>query len=255
MKNINIGVANLVVYNQLRESMFDDSLLMETKNTASKFFDVVKNSPLLLAEFKVFSNIENQYITNDALALKYIEDGIKMFETYTLEDVAVEHEKLVPFINESVFDDERVALYESISTLIAESLSISENVDINKMHDAFSVVMSHLNKPKEKENSDTGYINEEVIEIAINKFNEKYDGMNEEDVKLFKQLVNAGDSEKETLFEEFKEENVTALTKLNEDNVSDKISKSLEKISEMTFNAETADGDIVKLYELRKGLL
>lgn len=257
MKNINIGVANLVVSDKLRESMFDDSLLVETKNTASKFFDVVKNSPVLQLEFKVFNSIENKHINSDALIPNFIDKNVRLFETYTLEELSTEHDKLKPFIGEAVIENEKIALYEAITTLIEESLKLSENVNIDKMHEAFDLVLDHIRQPKEDESTNIvpEIINEEVIEIAINKFNEKYESMNEEDVKLFKKLVVADNNMKEELFEEFKEENVAALEKLNEDNSNDKIAKSLEKINEMTFNVATADSDIVKLYELKKAIL
>ena len=125
MKNINIGVANLVVSDQLRESMFDDSLLVESKNTASKFFDVVKSSPILQLEFKVFSNLENKHILNEALAIKYIEDNVDLFETYTIDELSAEHEKLKSFIGEAVIENYKAKLYEAISTLVDESLNIS----------------------------------------------------------------------------------------------------------------------------------
>ena len=256
MKNINIGVANLVVSDKIRESMFDYSLLVESKNTASKFFDVVKSSPILQLEFKVFSNLENKHILNEALAIKYIEDNVDLFETYTIDELSAEHEKLKSFIGEAVIENDKAKLYEAISTLVDESLKVSEDVNVDDIHESFSTVLNHVKVPKEQENTELPEnLNEEVVEIAINRFNEKYISMNEEDVKLFKQLVSADENEKKELFEEFKNENLTALKGLTEDNSNDKIAKSLEKINEMTFNVETADGDIVKLYELKKGLL
>lgn len=254
MKNINIGVANLVVSDKIRESMFDDSLLVESKNTASKFFDVVKSSPILQLEFKVFGNLENKHILNEALAIKYIEDNVDLFETYTIDELSTEHEKLKSFIGEAVIENDKAELYEAMSTLIDESLKVSEDVNVDNIHESFSTVLSHIKLPKEQEDTELPEnLNEEVVEIAINKFNEKYINMNEEDVKLFKQLVSADENEKKELFEEFKNGNLTALKGLDGDN--DKIAKSLEKINEMTFNVETADSDIVKLYELSKGLL
>ena len=97
-------------------------------------------------------------------------------------------------------------------------------------------------------------INEEVIEIAINKFNEKYENMTSEETELFKKLVKSNDNEKEILFEEYKEDNIKLLNILKEDNNIEKINKSLEKINEMKFNPSDCDSNIVSLFELKRGL-
>lgn len=255
MGKINIGVAKLIVSNQLKESYFNGSLLSETKQKTTKFFDIVKQSPLLQQEMKIFENLEKKYSTNDLLATRYIDNNVNLLETYTLEELQKEHDKLKPFMVDVEIDSKKQQLYESISTLIEESLKPCEDVDVDRVHESFENVLSHIksNKP-EKNISLPDNINEEVIEIAINKFNEKYQNMTSEEVDLFKKLVNSDDTGKKKLFETYKRDNISILENLMEENHNDKISKSLEKINEMVFNPTTVDSDIVRLFELKKGL-
>ena len=149
--------------------------------------------------------------------------------------------------------DDRVKLYESISILIEESLKVGGDVDVDEIHVAFDTVLGHLTKTKE-EVPEVSAINEEVLEMAINKFNEKYESMTSEEVDLFKKLISSTQEEKKALFEEYKNENVKTLEKLQEENSNDKIAKSLEKINEMKFDPKEADSHIVKLFELKRGL-
>lgn len=256
MKNINIGVANLVVSNLLKESYLNNTSINEVKNTTSELVNIVKNSPILQLEFKVFNSIENKQIDDDALAPRYIDNNIKLFEVYTEKELKKEHKKLEPFINENnVYDDNRINLYNAIGTLIEESLKPSNVIDVDQIHEAFSIVLEHIKKPKTNNKADTlTNINEEVIELAINKFNEKYEKMSLDEVNLFKKLVNADDNEKEKIFKEYKDENSNILQSLLNENENEKISKSLDKLNDMNYNPEQADNDIIKLFELKQGL-
>lgn len=253
---MNIGLVNLIVSTQLKEAYFNEPLLVETKKNASKFLDIVKNSPILQLEFKVFNNIENKHIVNEMLAMRYIDDNIKLFEVYTIEEMEREHEKLKPFINENVdLDTKKIKLYESVWSLIKESLIDKEEVNVDNIHECFDYVLNHIKTKKISDQKQVPEnINEEVIEIAIDKFNEKYEKMALDEVKLFKRLIESNENEKENLFEEYKNENLSILNELKNENNSEKINKSIQKLNEMVFNVESVDDDIITLHELKKGL-
>ena len=80
MKNINIGIANLFVTKKLKDAYFNNSMLEESKTVSSDFFEIVKNSPILQLEYKVFNNIESKHIDNDLTASRYIDNNIKCKE-------------------------------------------------------------------------------------------------------------------------------------------------------------------------------
>ena len=255
MKNLNIGVANLIVSNSLKNTYFNEGVLLESKQVTSDLFNIVKDSPILQLEFKVFNNIENKTIESDTLAPRYVDKNIQLFEVYTLEELNEEHLKLKPFVEDTIVEDDRIELYNSIQFLIEESLKVSDEVDVDLIHESFSIVLEHIKKPKNNEEIEVSEnINEQVIEIAIDKFNEKYSSLNEEEVKLFKKLVTATDNEKEDLFEDYKEEGIKLLKKLNEENKNDKITQSINKINEMKYDHKDVDNSIISLFELKQGL-
>ena len=165
MKNVNIGIANLMVSNKLNESYFNEKLIGESKKIAFDFLDAVKKSPILQLEFKVYNNIDGKHIENEILAKEYIDKHIKLFEVYTLEEIEAEHQKLTEFLTEEVGDSEKVDLYNAIDTLIAESLKLSEDVDVDEIHEAFSLVFNHVKTPRKAllENVDVEAVNEDVL--------------------------------------------------------------------------------------------
>jgi len=256
MENVNIGIANLIVSNLLKESYLTTNSLNEAEKVTSDLLNIVKESPILQLEFKVFNNIENKEIDDDTLAPRYIDSNIKLFEVYTIDELKKEHEKLKPFIKDTIIEDDRVKLYNSIGCLIEESLKPNEDINVDQIHESFSVVLDHIKKPKEnlEKMDNSNEINEEVIEIAVNKFNERYENMTLAEADLFNKLINYDDNQKRELFEEYKNKDINLLKSLSEENKNDKITKSLEKINEMEYNPKQVDSDIIKLFELKQGL-
>ena len=265
MKNINIGIVNLVVSNSLKESYFNDKYINESKTLVSDFINVVKNSPILQLEFKVFDSIENKHIENELMATRYIDNNIKLFEVYMLNEILNERKKLDRFVAENeVPENNKTKLYEAIDVLIRESINDYDKINVDEMHEAFSHVLNHVRKPKQlNENIENEFedVNDEVLEIAINKFNEKYDILSEDDRSLLNTLIQSDAAEKLKLLETFKTETLTLLNKFGNDNTENGIKKAVEKINEMSYTIDSndfkqrIDEDIIKLHELKKDLL
>ncbi len=255
MKNVNIGIANLIISNKLKESYFNDKLIGESKKIVFDFLDVVKSSPALQLEFKVYNGIEEQHIENEMLAGKYIDEAIKLFEVFTIEEIDAEREKLNVFISEDILpaDEKKVGLYTAIDNLIRESLNVGEKVDIDSMHESFVAVLNHIKEPKKTllENIDVELVNEDVLEIATNKFNEKYVGLNEEDKKLLQTLIKSNSEEKKNLLETYKTETLAILEGVSDNSVA----KAIQKIKEMVYSQKDVDDNIIGLHELKKELI
>ncbi|MFA5207248.1 MAG: hypothetical protein WC428_00960 [Candidatus Paceibacterota bacterium] len=261
MKSINIGIVNLVVSKKLKDAYFSNTLIEESKELTNDFFAVVKNSPILQLEFKVFNNIENKHIDNDLVATRYIDNNIKLFEVWTLKEIEKEHQKLKPFLTEDVqVDDNRVQLYIAIGNLIKESLSNYDKIDVDNIHESFTLVLEHVKNNKQSltesiEVSDL--VNEDVIEIAVDKFNTKYESLTEDDRTLLQKLIKSDDNEKANLLETYKIDNLNILENVNENDAiaKERIASAIKKLKEMKFNPQTVDNDIIGLYELKKELL
>jgi hypothetical protein len=268
MKNTNIGIANLVVSNKLKDSYFNHSLIEESKKLTTDFFDVVKNSPILQLEFKVFNNLENKTIENELIATRYIDNNIKLFEVYTIGEIDAEREKLNEFLDKGVITPEnallnpdKIQLYEAIDNLIRESLNDYDKIDVDNIHESFEFVLNHIKTLKTQtltEASEYKNVDEEVIEIAINKFNDKYDSLNESDKNLLKTLIKANKTEKQELLETYKSECLTILEGVGKNETEDKnakIANAIRKIREMKYNSKTVNNDIIGLHEFKKELL
>jgi len=265
MKNVNIGIANLIVSTKLNESYFNDKLITESKKTAFDFLNVVKKSPVLQLEFKVYNNIEGKHIENELLAKEYIDSHVELFEVYSIEEIEAEHAKLQKFLQEDIipeitnanYDLNRIDLYNAIDTLITESLKSTDKIDVDKLHESFTLVFNHVKTPREVqlEKVDVEPLTEDVLEIAVGKFNEKYANLDESDRELLKTLIKTKTRDKKALLETYKTETLSMLEGINKDNVQDNIEKAIQKIKEMVYDRKNVDDNIIGLHELKKELL
>ena len=263
MKNTNIGVANLIVSNKLKNSYFDSKLINESKKMAFDFFDVIKNSPILKLEFKIFDNIENKHINNDLIATRYIDSNIKLFEVYTIDEIENECSKLNRFINENVVDfndveQKKIKLYTAIDNLIRESLTDYLTVDVDTIHESFEIILNHIKTVNTSLtiNEDVDHdVDDTVIEIAVNKFNEKYSSLSEDDRHLIKQLIDTTNVDKKSILETYKIESIEMLNNANNENFNEKINAAIKKINEISYAEDTVIDNIIDLHELKKGRL
>ena len=154
-------------------------------------------------------------------------------------------------------DDSKVQLYIAIGNLIKESLSNYNAVDVDDIHESFTIVLDHVKTTKQSlvESVDADLVNEDVIEIAVNKYNEKYESLTEEDKTLLQKLIKSDDNEKEKLLEEYKSTDLRIMEEINSTSVGDWKVKAIQKINEMKFSPQTVDDDIIGLHELKKDLI
>jgi hypothetical protein len=262
MENANIGIVNLIISNKLKDSYFNDKLIEESKKIAFDFLDIIKSSPILQLEFKVFNNMENKHIENDVVATRYIDNNIKLFEVYTIQEINAAHEKLATLYKEvptfsSQIEQDKLKLYEAIDNLIRESLQDYDNINVDNIHESFTLVLNHIKTQRKSliENIEIKPIEEDVIEIAVNKFNERYESLDENDRNLLTTLIKSNDKEKQTLLEIYKTETLTILESINKDNSKDSVVKAIQKIKEMIYKQENVDDSIISLHELKKELL
>lgn len=262
MEKINTGIVNLIISDSLKKSYFNESLIEESKKLANSYFDIVKKSKILQLEFKVFDNIQNKHIENESEARRYIDNNIKLFQTFTNEEIEEEHDKLTKFINEnnlSVGDDLeiKVNLYNAINNLIKESLNEPTSVDVDEMHESFLKVLNHVKKPKKVivENNEMNGVNDTVIEIAIDKFNDRYNKLNEDDRNLLSNLINSNSDEKTELLKEYKKDVLNLLNDIGDEVDKQKIENTKKKINEMNESVDDINDNIIDLHELKKGLI
>jgi hypothetical protein len=257
MDKINVGLVKMIILEKLNESLLNEKSLNILKEQVSKFCNIVNNSPILQLEYKIFENIENKFIDNDVIATRYIDNNIKLFEKYSIEDINIEHNKLLEFINDTNINTNKKKINESIHDLIIESNIKNTDPNIDLLHESFINVLNYLKTNNKEnviiENNETNF-NNSIVEIAISKFNDKFNELGNDDKDLFKILTKSSKEEKKSIFEKYKSDIKVILENANNNEIKERIDESINKIDKMEYNYKTINDDIITLFELNKAL-
>ena len=258
------------------------SLLSNLNETAAikQFVSLLKESPLLKLEYSIFENIASKHIPNEDLAIKYIDENVKLLKDvgYTKEIFEAENKKFLPLVEGVQFSNtEKKELFEKIHTLLYESLPGKKITNVNKLHDAFSLVLEHVktNEPKVIVEtvtlpSELGDINanEFIVGKSIASFNEKYgDMLSEDEVIVLKSIIAESTSAKHNTFNLIKENAISFLNDfiaelkgkedadINEqrevETYIERTNQSIEVIAKMKFNEATYLNDVTKLIDFK----
>lgn len=256
----NFGVIKATFTNYMNESEN-----LHAKEMFGKFMQLIKESKFLKTEFEVYKNLENKYIPNENLAIKYIDECVDLFSTANISSYNEARNRTAKLIEglDIKVSAKKQELYKHIDTLIFESLTPEPNVD--SIHESFSFVLDHIkiNKPKLVESTthlDVDYSaipKEFLIKKSIAKFNERFASLNETDKIVFKSIISENIADKEKVFTSLKEETtqlLKSLIDLNKDIDTVKINESITKINTMSFNSDTYPKDVVSLHDLKTSL-
>jgi hypothetical protein len=261
MKATNIGIVKAVISKKMSNDFLTEGKINKSKNDVSNFLNIVKTSPLLQLEHQVFDRLENKTINNDVAATRYIDGNLGLFESYSQENINEEHIKIKNFLDETVMliEDKKYKLYVAIGNLIYETLN-KTNPNVDLIHDSFTTVLNHIKKDKiikeEKLIEIPKEINsDKLIEVALNKFTEKYNVLEQSDMKLIKTLIMSEDNDKKSLFESLKSENISLLEESEKNGMEDKIHKTIDKIKNMEYSDDSSIKGIISLHQLKKDLV
>jgi hypothetical protein len=260
--NINLGIAKAIVSNKVTNEFINESTVNKNNKSFKNLVNIITDSPILMKEYTVIENIENMHIENDVMASKYIDNNMKMFSSFSKEEINEAHNLLKDFITESdvkEIDATKVKLYNSIGSLISES--VDSNGSITNIHNSYENLIEYLKENHSTENVDDVLtdLNENididsVIEVAIDKFNTKFSSLNENDISLLNNIIYGSKEDKKELFESLKTENIESLKVTETNGVEDKIHEAIERLNNMDYTEDTVSEGIIKLHNLKQNL-
>lgn len=236
------------------------------KDLYKKFLKTINESETLKTAFIVFKNIETETLSSEISANEYLKESIKLFKNK--KSLTKEINKLTNLLESNGIDykdSKTTKLHRDIQNLITSPRNIGT---LQKLQESRESITEWLVTDKIKINeteSEEDLIRKNVdpkkfLNIAVNKFNEKYkDSLNEEEKYILKVLrENNEDTIKELVLNLVKE-TVTLVNKhLSENgeniNIKGKLLETKDTIYRMSEDNGDFNQNILKLYELKKSL-
>lgn len=202
--SLNFGALRDTVYKlSCRELVNESNKDSNNKNSLTKFIKKLKEEPILRVQYMIFENLTKGHFENERLAERYINENLSLSEKLDWNKLLEVNKKL----RKEILDEHFVSasngydeLYESIHTLI-ESRSNLAFSNVNKSHESYEYILSHLQRNVSNENKLEEDLNDMpkflswryVNEHAVSNFNKRYRHLNESDKKLFKVLISSDD--------------------------------------------------------------
>jgi hypothetical protein len=228
------------------------------RNTFGKYLKMLKEDEILKTQYHIFDNIENKYFDDKSDAKDYIKENISLLTKYSRKQIVESNSKLAGMISfEGGGDYEGKELHDNITNLIftdkkAETLdSITESIN---------VLRNHMTTQRIDESELTEKIDlppSVVSKMVVNRFNTKYEDISEGEKRILKSILNGTEEDKKNLYDELVRECIDTIdSKLNESDIElkGKLLSAKDKLLRMSYNEETYNTDISKIYNLKQSV-
>jgi hypothetical protein len=232
MSNLNNTIKNFgkiknVYNNILIENISSNNV--DNKSIFKNYIKTIKKDNILKEQFLIYNNIENKIETDRNKAVEYVKESIALLKKYPKNDILESNVKLLADVVFEVDNDyDKKELHESISYLIFTDKNVNT---LDSILEATDKIVDYIlnNKPKEITES-LDIPNSLLLSLSVDKYNEEYDTLSENEKKLINVIIESNENEKEELFKSINSECLTL--------VNDKIVESEGQTKEKLLNVK-----------------
>lgn len=238
------------------------------KTLYKKFLRLLKEDEALKTAFIVFKEVEEKTFKNESIAMDYLTECKSLFDKFRGDkSLTVGLEKLANILESSNIDyrkKQTKPLHESLEKFIFTNKNVNTLYNLlESQNDLVSWLIT--DKTKQVVGDETEYFREGIdpkkfLNIATNKFNDKYkDSLTEEEKNILKVLRENNDEKIKTLVSDLVKESVSLVNHYLSncgDNivVKSKLLETKDTIYKMSENNESFKENVLRLYGLKKSL-
>ena len=239
--------------------------LLETKQGKrifKEYMSIVRGSKGLLKEYSVLNYIEKQ-VYSDTTKDQIIE-SINCLNDVDKKSLKEDHLKLIKLLEDNkiakIEDVENEKLYEDIHKLIFIKKSVkSIDEKVNLVNSIVECVKNNKAVLVEEKKFNGIEVNDQTINYLVKKFNEKYDGVFDDEQKaLFESVSSMDENVQSTTFEKTRVECLKLtndfLKEAIDNDTKEKVLSVKEKLLEDKFSKDTYFEDIIRYIELKETL-
>lgn len=252
----NFGKIKNAFHEILVESILDKDA--EKKKIIKRFIKAISESEVLKSQFLIYNNIETRVDSNPLFANLFVTENIKILNKFKKDEIISENTKLVnmsQMIKSKLDDDyDNKNLHESISSLI---FSESKPETVKEITENRLFIVNYINEnvvTDKQPVSNDGLPTSLIANLAVDKFNEKYANLTEDEHRVLNLVLCDGDEDnRRKVFEDVLNKCISGVNvKLKNGDNRDKLLDVKEKLLNTNYNNKTFSEDIVKLLDLKR---
>lgn len=229
------------------------------KKLFKEYVKAIKGNEILKAQFLVYNNIEGKVETNEHKATEFVKANIEALKKYTKEEISEANLTLAkPLLLEQELpeaDNGLGQLHADIATLIFTERN-PQTVDT--IVESLTGIVDYIKDNEINENSEANILPTSVLSnIAVDKFNDRYSELNEDEKSVLKTILESDDDGKQEIFKTLSRECIDLvdnhLTESDMD-AKERLLKVKDRLLRQEFVSESFITDISKLIELKSDL-
>jgi len=247
----NFGKIKNIFNTLLSESMASKNV--EKRKLFKKYIKMLSENEILKTQFNVYNSIEDMFEENQFNASTKIKMTIDLLESYDRKDIIAANTKLSDLVKGRNLDSPYTnnKLHESISNMIFEK-------DINKFVDSLNEAVEYAkgNSPRQV-NESVGLPNKIFAPLLVDRYNERYSGLDESEKTLIKTILESDEEGKAELFKTVVAECLELVNERLKDaevNLKEGLLAVKENLLTREYIQESFDKDIFKILELKEDL-
>ena len=238
----------------LVESFVGDK--QSNKNIFKTYIKTIRENEALKTQFLVYNNIENKIEENEFKANLFLQENIALLNKFSKKDLLEANIKLAKSISIEDESYEKQELHENLSELIFLKKT-SKNIDA--IVEATSKIIIHMKNNKLKLVKEAIELpNSMLSTIMVEKYNERYSTLDENEKEILKVLIESTDDQKQEVYKKTLKECIDLINENLKEadlNAKDKLLQVKEKLLNDTIEVnENFFKNISKLVELKSSL-
>jgi len=256
---MNFGTVKNIFVEKLVESHISGEKI--GKNLYKKFLETLKESETLKTAFVVYKNIEGNTINDKFEANQYLKENLSLIEKFNGKKSLTEQtKKLISILKENdikLDDIKSNKLHESLNILLTKTKTLKT---INQLYESRINVIDWLSSDKTKEEK-SEYVKENInpnkfLDLVVNKFNEKYSELTEEEKNILKILKESNEDDLKNMVSNLIKDNINIINEnLNKYssniNIKAKLLETKDTIYKMVDSNVELGEKVLKLYDLK----
>jgi len=250
----NFGYIKDTFNNILSESILTKN--EEGKKLFKKYVQTLKEDSKLKREYLIYKNLTTKKFTNESDAKDYIKENISLLKS---NNPSKGLKKLNTILGDKELVNENEEIYNHIN-ILRNTKKTPNNLE--KIQESLNFFKERMLKEEivvESEYDTTGVPPSILTKLAVNKFNNKYENITEEEKNIIKNILNGNDEDKEETYTNLKNECIdiidNRLTENSDLDLKDKLLKVKDKLLRMSFSKETFPTDIDSIYNLKNSVI
>jgi hypothetical protein len=226
------------------------------KNLFKTYIKTIKENEALKTQFLVYNNIENKIEENELKANLFLQENIALLNKFSKKELLEANKQLAKSISIEDESYEKQELHENLSELIFLKKT-SKNIDA--IVEASSKIIIHMKNNKLKLVKEAIELpNSMLSAIMVEKYNERYSTLDENEKEILKVLIESTDDQKQEVYKKTLKECIELINENLKEadlNAKDKLLQVKEKLLNDTIEInENFFKNISKLVDLKTSL-